>query len=69
MSTSPSPSSRLTWTVEPGLYIRAGDGVPAEFADIGVRIEDDVVVTDRGHENLTGHTPKTVTEVESACRR
>ncbi|MFI4923810.1 MAG: M24 family metallopeptidase, partial [Vicinamibacteria bacterium] len=59
----------MVLTVEPGLYIRAGDGVPAEFADIGVRIEDDVVVTERGHENLTGHTPKTVAEVEAACKR
>jgi len=59
----------MVLTVEPGLYIRAGDGVPAEFGDIGVRIEDDIVVTDRGHENLTGHTPKTVAEVEAACGR
>ena len=57
----------MVLTVEPGLYIRAGDGVPAEFADIGVRIEDDVVVTATGIENLTGHTPKTVAEIEAAC--
>ena len=57
----------MVLTVEPGLYIRAGDGVPAHFADIGVRIEDDVVVTADGIENLTGGTPKTVAEVEAAC--
>ena len=57
----------MVLTVEPGLYIRAGDGVPAEFAELGVRIEDDVVVTATGNENLTGHTPKTVAEVEAAC--
>jgi len=57
----------MVLTVEPGLYIRAGDGVPAHFADIGVRIEDDVVVTADGVENLTGQTPKTVAEVEAAC--
>ena len=57
----------MVLTVEPGLYIRAGDGVPAHFADIGVRIEDDVVVTADGIENLTGRTPKTVAEVEAAC--
>ena len=57
----------MVLTVEPGLYLRAGDGVPAHFADIGVRIEDDVVVTADGIENLTGGTPKTVAEVEAAC--
>jgi len=57
----------MVLTVEPGLYIRPGDGVPAHFADIGVRIEDDVVVTADGIENLTGRTPKTVAEVEAAC--
>ncbi|MEO8486473.1 MAG: aminopeptidase P family protein, partial [Betaproteobacteria bacterium] len=57
----------MVLTVEPGLYIRQGDGVPAEFADIGVRIEDDVVVTANGIENLTARAPKTVAEVEDAC--
>ena len=59
----------MVLTVEPGLYIRAGEGVPAEFGDIGVRIEDDVVVTATGIENLSGRTPKTVADVEAACGR
>jgi Xaa-Pro aminopeptidase len=57
----------MVLTVEPGLYIRAGEGVPAEFADIGIRIEDDVLVTATGIENFTARTPKTVAEIEAAC--
>jgi Xaa-Pro aminopeptidase len=56
-------------TVEPGCYIRPGENVPEEFWDIGVRIEDDVLVTASGNENLTGTTPRTVAEVEAACVR
>jgi Xaa-Pro aminopeptidase len=57
----------MVLTVEPGLYIRAGEGVPAEFADIGIRIEDDVLVTAAGIENFTAGTPKSVGEIEAAC--
>jgi Xaa-Pro aminopeptidase len=59
----------MVLTVEPGCYIRPADKVPEEFWDIGVRIEDDVLVTAEGSENLTAATPKTVNDVEAACAR
>jgi Xaa-Pro aminopeptidase len=58
----------MVLTVEPGCYIRAGDGVPEKFANIGVRIEDDVLVTDDGHEVLTTAAPKTPDEIENLMR-
>lgn len=57
----------MVLTVEPGAYIRPADDVPERFWNIGVRIEDDVLVTADGVENLTGTTPKSVADVEAAC--
>ena len=59
----------MVLTVEPGLYIRPADNVPEKFHNIGVRIEDDILVTPKGNENLTAKTPKTVADVEAACKR
>jgi len=58
----------MTLTVEPGLYIRAADDVPERLRDIGVRIEDDVLVTQAGCEVLTADAPKGVAEVEALMR-
>jgi Xaa-Pro aminopeptidase len=56
----------MAMTIEPGIYIPAGTrGVPKRFHNIGVRIEDDVVVTKTGVEVLTAHAPKDADEIEA----
>lgn len=58
----------MVLTVEPGCYIRPGAGVPAHFANIGIRIEDDVAVTAKCNEVLTLAAPKTVADIEAWMR-
>jgi Xaa-Pro aminopeptidase len=56
----------MVLTVEPGLYIDAADDeVPESFRGIGIRIEDDVLVTEGGREVMTAATPKSIAEVEA----
>jgi Xaa-Pro aminopeptidase len=58
----------MVLTVEPGLYLRAAPDVPEPLRDIGVRIEDDVLVRDGGCEVLTAEAPKRVEDVEALMR-
>lgn len=56
----------MVFTIEPGLYFQPDDlTVPAEFRGIGVRIEDDILVTADGAENLSAAIPRTASEVEA----
>ena len=55
----------MALTVEPGCYVRPADGVPEHFWNIGIRIEDDAIVTESGCDIITSGAPKLVAEVES----
>ena len=56
----------MVFTIEPGLYFKAEDlAVPEQYRGIGVRIEDDVLVTADGNENLTAALPRTPDALEA----
>ncbi len=55
-------------TIEPGLYIGEGPEIAEALRGIGVRIEDDLLVTDTGHEILTAMCPKSIDDIEALCR-
>lgn len=56
----------MVLTIEPGLYVPEDDeSAPKALRGVGVRIEDDIVITDDGHENLTSMCPKTVDDIEA----
>ena len=56
----------MVFTIEPGLYFKSDDlAVPAEYRGIGVRIEDDVLITATGHENLSAALPRRAEDVET----
>lgn len=60
----------MVLTVEPGLYFQSDDlTVPEELRGIGVRIEDDLLVTDEGNENLSADLPRTADDVEEWMAR
>jgi Xaa-Pro aminopeptidase len=58
----------MALTVEPGLYIRAADDIPQRLRNIGVRIEDDVLVNANGCEVLSAEAPKAVADIEALMR-
>jgi Xaa-Pro aminopeptidase len=59
----------MVLTVEPGIYVRPAEGVPEQYWHIGIRIEDDVLVTDGGCTILSAAAPKTVDEIEQLMRQ
>ena len=57
-------------TVEPGIYIREGmDGVDPKYYNIGVRIEDDILVTPTGHTNLSEGAPREIQDIEALMKK
>ena len=55
-------------TLEPGLYVRPAAGVPEHFWNIGIRIEDDAVVTASGCELISRGVPVAADEIEALMR-
>jgi len=57
------------FTIEPGIYISAATakkhGLPEGYANLGVRIEDDILVRENGYENLSAGAPRSVSEIEA----
>jgi Xaa-Pro aminopeptidase len=58
----------MVLTIEPGLYILAADDIPEHLANIGIRIEDDVLVTESGR-HVYSSAPKTIAEIEAVMQR
>ncbi|HSV60321.1 MAG TPA: aminopeptidase P N-terminal domain-containing protein [Variovorax sp.] len=58
----------MVLTIEPGLYVRPTEGVPEEFWNLGIRIEDDAVVTESGCELISRGVPVKADEIEALMR-
>ena len=60
----------MVLTIEPGLYVAPDDeAAPAALRGVGIRIEDDILVTADGHQNLTAGVPKEIADLEAVCVR
>jgi Xaa-Pro aminopeptidase len=58
----------MVLTIEPGIYVRPGEGVPEQFHNIGIRIEDDAIVNATGCELISRGVPVQADEIESLMR-
>ena len=58
----------MALTIEPGIYVRPAPGVPEKFHNIGIRIEDDAIVTDKGCELISRGVPVKADEIEALMR-
>jgi Xaa-Pro aminopeptidase len=58
----------MVLTIEPGIYVRPAEGVPEQFHNIGIRIEDDAIVTDSGCELISRGVPVDPDEIEALMR-
>ncbi|MCB2040749.1 MAG: aminopeptidase P N-terminal domain-containing protein [Rhodoferax sp.] len=58
----------MVLTIEPGIYVRPAPGVPEQFHNIGIRIEDDAIVTDDGCELITRAVPVDGADIEALMR-
>lgn len=58
----------MVLTVEPGIYVRPAEGVPEQYWNIGIRIEDDALVTGDGCHILSAAAPKTVDDIEALMK-
>jgi Xaa-Pro aminopeptidase len=55
-------------TIEPGIYVQPAPDVPKEFWNIGIRIEDDILMLHKQPSESSSDTPKTVAEIEAEMR-
>lgn len=60
----------MVWTIEPGIYIPDGSpGVDPKYYNTGIRIEDDVLITENGNKVMSAAAPKTVEEIERLMKK
>ena len=55
----------MVFTVEPGIYVSPAENVDPKWNNIGIRIEDNVLIQREGFENLTASAPKTIADIEA----